>query len=553
MTTRGRFSLLCGLGWVSLTVTALAFVPLVPVDETRYAGIAWEMLVDGDWLVPHLNGAPYSHKPPLLFWWLDAGWSLFGPSAWWARLGAGLFSLAGLGLTARLAGRLWPAHKPVRYLAPTILIGSALWAGFTPAVMFDLLLAACVLVALSGVVEAALGRALLGWSLAGVGIGLGLLAKGPVALLHVVPVIVLGPVWKKPLDWRRWYAGALGSLALATAIALIWAAPAAWHGGAEYAEAIFWRQSAGRVVDSFAHQRPVWWYVPLLPLVLFPWLIWPPSWRVLWRLKGATDWRLKMLVSWLAPTFLAFCLVSGKQVHYLLPMFPGFALLLARGLGGEPIRLGNDDQLLPAGAFVAGAAMLALGPVVGTSQGWPHWLSELPIWPALATGALSVFVLVMGRSLNARVAVLSGSSIGLMLVVFLGILTPAAPEYDLAPAGRFVSAALREGRPVAFVGEYPDYFQFFGRLRHPIAVIGKAGVKEWARKHPDGYIGRVEKAAVGSLGTRPEYVQPLVSRWLVFWRARQVAGRHARRIRSRAPPRSPSSTRSGLGSAGRLD
>jgi hypothetical protein len=48
--------------------------PLWPVDETRYASVAWEMWLRGDFLVPYINGEPYSHKPPLLFWLIHAGW-----------------------------------------------------------------------------------------------------------------------------------------------------------------------------------------------------------------------------------------------------------------------------------------------------------------------------------------------------------------------------------------------------------------------------------------------------------------------------------------------
>ena len=57
--------------------------PLWPVDETRYASVAWEMWLRGDFLVPHINGEPYSHKPPLLFWLIQAGWALFGVNDWW--------------------------------------------------------------------------------------------------------------------------------------------------------------------------------------------------------------------------------------------------------------------------------------------------------------------------------------------------------------------------------------------------------------------------------------------------------------------------------------
>ena len=49
--------------WAVLVAVALFFRPILPVDETRYVGVAWEMWLRDDFLVPHLNGDPYSHKP----------------------------------------------------------------------------------------------------------------------------------------------------------------------------------------------------------------------------------------------------------------------------------------------------------------------------------------------------------------------------------------------------------------------------------------------------------------------------------------------------------
>ena len=51
--------------WCAFMGAALALRPLLPIDETRYLTVAWEMWLDGSYLVPHLNGEIYTHKPPL--------------------------------------------------------------------------------------------------------------------------------------------------------------------------------------------------------------------------------------------------------------------------------------------------------------------------------------------------------------------------------------------------------------------------------------------------------------------------------------------------------
>jgi len=85
--------------WAVLTALGLWARPLLPVDETRYLAVAWEMFRGGDYLVPHLNGIEYHHKPPLLFWVITLGWHVIGVSEVWGRLVAPLFSLGSLLLT----------------------------------------------------------------------------------------------------------------------------------------------------------------------------------------------------------------------------------------------------------------------------------------------------------------------------------------------------------------------------------------------------------------------------------------------------------------------
>src|SRR5699024_3901529 len=116
------------------------------------------------------------------------------------------------------------------------------------------------------------------------------------------------------------------------------AIPAALAGGETYANAILWGQSAGRMVESFAHAQPVWWYISMLPLLLAPWLFWTSAWRAISRLPIRQDVGVRFILCWLLPVFVIFSLISGKQVHYLLPLLPGVALLLARALHAAPER-----------------------------------------------------------------------------------------------------------------------------------------------------------------------------------------------------------------------
>ena len=123
------------------------------------------------------------------------------------------------------------------------------------------------------------------------------------------------------------------------ALILAWAIPAAWAGGEAYRNAIFWGQTAHRMVDSFAHRAPAWFYLAWLPLMLAPWLLWPRWWRNWRALPGAlrqdSGLRLALLGTLFCLAFFSF--VSGKRVHYLLPEFTLFALLAARALAASSV------------------------------------------------------------------------------------------------------------------------------------------------------------------------------------------------------------------------
>jgi len=127
--------------WGVLTTVSLFIRPLFPIDETRYAAVAWEMWSRNDFLVPYLNGETYSHKPPLLFWLMQLSWWLSGVNDWSLRLISPLFSLATIFLSGAIAHILWPERKRVEALAPLILMGLLFWAIFTTLTMFDMMLA----------------------------------------------------------------------------------------------------------------------------------------------------------------------------------------------------------------------------------------------------------------------------------------------------------------------------------------------------------------------------------------------------------------------------
>jgi 4-amino-4-deoxy-L-arabinose transferase-like glycosyltransferase len=494
--------------WLLLVVISLTSRTFIPLDETRYVAVAWNMWLRGDFLVPYLNNIPYSHKPPLLFWLMNAGWAVFGVNDWWPRLVPSLFALGSVLLTAKIAAKLWPSHTQTMQIAPVILLGSGLWMVFTTATMFDLMIAFFTLLGVLGLLIAWQEKGIKGWLLLGLAIGGGLLAKGPTILLQLLPLAILAPWWSRDAgrhSWKTWYVGILAAVILGVLIVLLWAIPAGMRGGAEYQHDIFWGQTADRMVNSFAHRRPFWWYVPALPLMLFPWLLWLRLWRGFAAIK--LDFGVRFCLAWLLPVFIAFSFISGKQVHYLLPIFPAFALLAAKSLAGT--RYGRFDVapilLL---TLLAATVLLAL-PYYVHSHHLALWIGNIAPWTgiALVLAAIALWR-IKQSSLVAEVWQMTLFSTAVVLIsVYFAVVQSAELAYDVRPVAAQLKALQDAGTPLAHVGKYAGQYQFLGRMTREPELIEESGVSDWFKKHPDGKLVTYFSARLPLAEIQPDYSQ----------------------------------------------
>jgi 4-amino-4-deoxy-L-arabinose transferase-like glycosyltransferase len=534
-------------GWLAVVAAGIALRPHLPMDETRYLAVAWEMWRDQHFLVPHLNGETYSHKPPLLFWLMQLGWAVFGVNDWTPRLVAPLFGLGTFALTGALAAKLWPEDARAARAAPLFLFGSAFFAVFTTLTMFDMILAFFAVLALFGLAIAAEGRMVRGMLTCGVAIGLGVLAKGPAILLHVLPAALAAPLWAPLLlrarlpSWGRWYAGVAIAVLIGATIGLAWAIPAAIAGGPQFARDIFVGQSAGRMVESFAHNRPIWWYAAWLPILFLPWTAWPALWSAAGR-KGlaarvGADAGLRLALIWFAVAFAAFSFISGKQLHYLLPEFPALALIAARVLSGvETPPVGSRRKFAWLGAAVPALVLFAVAALAGllpVLPGTARIIAKLEgvafAWMALpALAALGVaFFAWRGRLSTLENAAMAFSA--LMAVLVVGVHLAARPmlvlAHDLSPTAKRLKAWEDGGEAIAHVAKYHGQFHFAGRLARPIAVIGLTGhdVEAWLAAHARGKVISYRDRLPSPSEPQPLAADPFRGGWVVVWDRDQLA------------------------------
>ncbi|HEY0199524.1 MAG TPA: glycosyltransferase family 39 protein [Rhodanobacter sp.] len=525
--------------WTLVALLAIFSHGPMPLYSTRTLAVAWEMWSHGHFLVPHINGQPYSEKAPLLFWLIQSGWLVFGVSDIWPRILEVLIGGTQLVLVSMLARRLFPGRPWMSKATPWMLLALGYAFLFGLQVMYDVLLAVFVLAALLCLTPKT-HRAEPRWLLFGVCIGLGLLTKGPVMLLHIVFPWLLGPLWNV---WARqhrarWYGAGVLSILLGGAMLLAWALPAGFSGGDEYRHRLFFTQTAGRVVDGLpqvrdlqSHAGPIWFYLLGLPLLLFPFSGWPRVWVALAALRRPLEPGVRFALCWLLPSFIVFSLISGKQLYYPLPEFGGAALLMAGAIAllrEHGTALAETGWLgtwpLGIGGILFGVFLFLLPILVNGNHLHGEWFDTAAPYSRYFSAVfllLGALLLVRGRGELRRLAV--AGLIGALALNTLFTLT-LWRHYDLHPTSQLLGAAERAKHPIAYLGNYEGQFHFEGRLTQPIAeLFGDRALQDFARAHPDGVIvTHPEKLDANDL-RYALLVQPFRSSWLVVWPAASLA------------------------------
>ena len=471
-------------------VSAICLLPFFPIDETRSLAVAWEMWLNKSFLVPLLNGVPYSHKPPFLFWLIHLSWLIFGVNEVTPRLIPMLFGMANLLLVYRIALLLWPGDRKTARYAALLLASTLIYLVWSFLVIYEMLLTFWVLLAVFGVLLAFRQRGFKGWGLVSIGIAGGILTKGPVVLLHVVPLL-LGAFWWGELrkgEGFSWIAKAIGAILLGILLAGFWVIPAVIRGGPAYRHAILWHQTAERVVSSFAHQRPVWWYFPMIPVVFLPWIFLKGAWTGLFSKEGIGEMGTKACAVWFLSTFVILSLVSGKQVYYLLPSIPGMILVVARNFSRWeerfPTRYRRPWTIAITMVILgSGALFLPMIPL-GSNTGRLSWGTVLPV--ACVLLGLGIFLLL--RRFRSEEGVLKGVAISVAVILSLFLISAGRgplQKYNLQPLARLVKKRMDAGNCVAYIGTYHGEFQFLGRLKRPLVMLKGSRFKKYLKEHPD--------------------------------------------------------------------
>jgi 4-amino-4-deoxy-L-arabinose transferase-like glycosyltransferase len=301
-------------------------------DEGRYAQIPREMLTTGAWIVPTLQGEAYLDKPPLFYWLVMVSYSIFGYHDFAARLIPAL-AMHGAVLLTYLLGRRIVGERAA-FWGALLLTLSPIFLGVGRLLVLDGLLTLWVTLALlAAYLSHSSSRSKMHrswWCVAALACGVGVLTKGPVALL-----LVLIPFWmhrrlaaSAPISWRAWG----GFYAMVVAVNLPWYAAVCIQ-RPEFLRYFLWQHNVERFVEPFDHVRPVWFYVPIVMFGLLPglFLAWPLTRFLISTKAEETNARcpamgyLSLAGVW---CIFFYSLAGSKLPTYILPAFPPLCLAL---------------------------------------------------------------------------------------------------------------------------------------------------------------------------------------------------------------------------------
>lgn len=491
----------------------LGYAPFWNPDEGRYAAASLEMArgFDGnapDWIVPHLNTMVRLNKPPLVYWLGATNFNIFGAHEWAGRLGSAFFAIGVMILVWSLARRVWGERCGL--FAAMILTTSLFTFGMARVMNTDMLLCGAVALGCYGLWHAVeyanpdeksgissdieYSKSGFRWNksflLAGVGMGLALLAKGPVGLIF--PLIITLGYLLASARWRVLANGtAWGGIASALFVALLIATP--WYFAVSQRESGFlphflFAENLGRFSGQkdFHDPTPFYFYLPTIFGGLLPWtpllfLAFAPD-RNASPLQRRTTIFLWM---WAGLVIGLFSLSSTKLISYVLPAFPALAILMAVAahrvldvrwmsrfaarslilvnvvLVAACLYLSFDskrtlDKYLPREEAVPFLLVIAAILMVASVVSWRFWKLEK-----------------VGR---AMAALFVGA--GLFFITFLGLIGRVAPYEDSSAMVKSLAPHLAPGQKLVQLSFQPTAIFYLERSQTIIGFKNTSGLRD---------------------------------------------------------------------------
>ncbi|MBN6729160.1 glycosyltransferase family 39 protein [Burkholderia multivorans] len=490
--------------------TPLGMRHLIPSDEGRYAEMAREMFVTGDWITPRYNGYKYFEKPPLQTWLNALTFAWFGIGEWQARLYTALASFAGVLLVGFTGARLF---NPLSgFLAAVVLASSPYWNLMGHFNALDMGLAFWMALSLCALLLAQRPglrpAAVRGWMwLCWAAMAFAVLSKGLVGVILPGAVLVLYTLIAR--DWALWK-----RLYLVSGLVIFFAIATPWfvlvqQRNPEFFNFFFIVQQFRRYLTPEQNRPgPFYYFVPVLLVGFLPWLsvAWQ-SVRHALRMPRQPNGFSPMLVLliWSAFIFLFFSASHSKLISYVLPVAPALALIIGAYLpllGADRFRRHLLGYLV---FFVAAAFGIIFLAYQGDARTPNALYRAFQIWLYVGLAIAAVLTLVaawLNRRAGVTAALAAFSAAWLIFGTIGGTGHDEFGRYSsgalLAPAVRAELAKLPPDTPFYSIEMLDHTFPFY---------VG----------HTTIMVHRQDELAFG-ISVEPNKWVPTVDEWIARWK-----------------------------------
>ena len=295
-------------------------------DEAIYAEVAKEIVLSGDWLTLHWEGADWLEKPPLTFWIMAGLYRLFGVSEFSARA---VSALAGVGVAALIyaIGKL--QRGPVcGLIASLILLTTFQFVQMSRLVNTDVLLLFFIYLAIYGYLRVRNGDRRW-WYVVSVSCALGFMVKS-FGILFAPAAIAFALVVDHQLNEtvrakQFWF-----SILVALAIVVPWHATMLYLHGSAFVNEYFYYHVWSRTLTALeGHKVPYSFYFHEIWEKIHPWWAGAPFAVALnaWQVKRAKSSVVLLALS--VFVFVFYTLAQTKSTSYILPVYPALAVLIS--------------------------------------------------------------------------------------------------------------------------------------------------------------------------------------------------------------------------------
>lgn len=441
-----------------MSLSGLVSMPPIDRDEPRFVQATKQMVETGDYVDIRFQDASRYQKPIGIYWLQSAAVALSGEGAaapiWVYRL------VSALGIAIAVVGIAWTG-------ANLFGANAGIAAGLMMAAIFatafegrdaktDAMLLACCVLAQGALAQIYLGSRRneavgdhLPW-IFWMAQGAAILIKGPIAPLLSALTIVTLVAFERDWRWLSKLKAARG-LALVVLIVLPWIALITWKSNGAFLQQAVGKDMIGKVASGEeSHGLPPGFYMLTYSLFMWPFglIAVGAGLQALNRLRD--DPRLRFCLAWYIPFWLVFELIPTKLPHYVMPAYPGMALLIGWLLTLQPQDANAplkrwQNWLWWSTAF--GLAVVSLG-LAAVCVGAPIYLTQTFSWWSIPAAAAALAAGYFGFSRQLQVPLsrigVTAACAGITYGLLFGVIAPSLKPIWLSPA---IEAAVRANRP----------------------------------------------------------------------------------------------------------